>query len=500
MNLTKSKIFLIFCLSFVLGAFLGRFSNNAIMVILAMIFVMIGSLGLKRRFSVVTGFAGIILVLGMFSWHHSTRVSGIPETVFGKKLEISGVIIEEPDERIDKTMLTLDNLSLDGLAAEGRILVTVSRFREYGYGDEIRFQAKITEPKDAEAAGEFSYKNYLSRHGIWGLVYYPESINLIESNQGSPIKQIVLDFKRKFIVGLSEVLPEPHNSFLAGVLVGARRGIPVDLQEKFNITGTTHIIAISGFNITIIAWVVDKLLQRFGRRISFVCSLLAIVLFVILTGASASVVRAGIMGALGLLAINIGRLYAINNALALTAALMVLINPKIIHFDVGFQLSFAALLGLIYLAEPIQSWFTRLPRIIAMPLSATLAAQIATLPLLLYNFDRLSLVAPLTNILILPIIPIIMGTGFVAGVLASVSSIISLPVVWVTWGLIEYVIKMIELTSLVPLSSLRFSIPGYLISLYYLFLMAVLKQSQVQASLKALMKKWKPVLETQSNG
>lgn len=473
MTLSKSKIFLILCLSFILGIFLGKYSNLEIMALMAMIFIITLALNWSNRNWMIIGFAGLFVVLGMWRFMSSTSEI-IPKNYFGRTASISGVILQEPDQRSDKTLLTIGNLSINNQKAMGNLLITIARIPEHNYGEELNFTGKIQEPKDAEVKGEFSYRDYLSRYNIWGLVYYPKNIES-EFGKANAFKYYLLKVKQKFVATIAQLLPEPQNSFLAGLLVGLRRGIPKDLTEWFNITGTTHIIAISGFNITIIAQSLEKLFQRFGRRISFGIALVAIVMFVILSGASASVVRAGIMGVLGLIALNIGRMRAITNALVFTASVMLFINPKILHFDVGFQLSFLALLGLVYLSPLLEPFFSKVPKVINKFLIPTIAAQIFTLPILLYNFDRLSLVAIITNILILPLIPLSMGVGFFAGILGMIHLYLGQPLAWFVWVILAYIIKVTKFFASLPLAQVTMqNFPIWGVVVYYVLLVLII--------------------------
>jgi len=464
------------------------------MAVMAMIFIVILTIGWNNKLNKIIGAAGLVLILGgiRFQINDNSYLAGF----YGKAYLIEGVVAEEPDVRSDKTLLTLDKLIIESKPLNVKLLLTTQRYPEYEYGDKLKFRGKITEPKDGRA-GEFSYKNYLSRFGVEGLVYYP-SVLEAEPGFGSLLKTSLLGVKHNFLSGISSILSEPQNSLLAGILVGLRRGIPEDLLNDFNTTGTTHIIALSGFNITIIAAGLDfLLLHYFGRRLSFILSLIAIALFVVLTGASASVVRAGIMGILGLLALNIGRLYAINNALAFTAAAMIFINPKILHFDVGFHLSFLALLGIVYLNPVIEKYLTLVPLIVRPYLAATISAQVFTIPVLLYNFDRLSLIAPIANILVLPVVPPLMLFGFLSGTVALISEVIALPLVWLSWLMLTYIIKVTEWLASIPLASFTvsdFHIIGVVI--YYLCLLSLLVIYYNEDILKKVRLVWMP---TQKN-
>lgn len=307
------------------------------------------------------------------------------------------------------------------------------------------------------------------------MVYQPK-ITIVPGNFGNPVKVRIFKIKEKFVDVINQVLPEPQSSFLGGLLLGAKHSIPQVLTDQFNRTGTSHIVAISGYNITIIAAAVAWILQWLGmrKRFSFWVSLFAIVVFVIMTGASASAVRAGFMGGLLLLALNTGRVSVAANSLAFTAALMLLINPQILAFDVGFQLSFAALLGIVYLSPLMEPYFLWLPELLRKYFLATLAAQIFTLPILLYNFGQLSLVAILPNILILPLVPVTMLFGFITGLMGLVWVPLTIPVSGMTWFLLSFIIRIVGLFSSLPFAAVSWRADFYVVWLYYLVLCSFL--------------------------
>jgi len=249
---------------------------------------------------------------------------------------------------------------------------------------------------------------------------------------------------------IQNILPEPQASFLAGLLLGIQDNIPKDLIENFNKTGTRHIIALSGYNITIIASLLMGFLLWLGfwRKHAFFISIIAIIFFVILTGASASVVRAAIMGTLVLIAQRAGRISNPRNLLAATAFLMLLKEPSALIDNVGFQLSFAATIGILYLGPRLQ----KLPEILA----TTLSAQIAVLPFLAYYFHQISLISPFANLLILPIIPVTMAIGFMAVILGIIWIPAGAFFSWPTWLFLTYEIKLVEIMAKMPFGSLNF--------------------------------------------
>ncbi|MBT4056494.1 ComEC/Rec2 family competence protein, partial [Candidatus Peregrinibacteria bacterium] len=231
------------------------------------------------------------------------------------------------------------------------------------------------------------------------------------------------DFKGVFENRLGRLFPEPYSSLMAGLLLGSRKGIPADLMEDFNKTGLTHIVAISGYNITLVIIVVFGLFGFLTRKVRVVMATIFVVVFVILVGASSAVVRAGIMGIISLFAVYFGRKGEIYVSILLAAFLMNLWNPKIAVIDIGFQLSFLATLGLVY----VSPWLEKAPGLLGKILGKvprfflirenfvlTLSAQVFTLPVILKSFGRISLLCPISNVFVLPFIPFAMIFGFLA--------------------------------------------------------------------------------------
>lgn len=257
----------------------------------------------------------------------------------------------------------------------------------------------------------------------------------------------------------NKLLPEPQASLLNGILWGEQKMMPRDFYEALRRTGTLHVIALSGMNITILVNLLGKITLFLGRRRSIIISLILIVIFIWFVGASASVVRAGIMGVLSLLAVYFGRKDWALLSLFLAAGIMLIVNSPWIA-NVGFQLSFLATLGIIILAG--QSKPTRRESLIGEfiyegkeNLRTTLAAQIFTLPVILYNFKQLSLVAPLTNVLVLWIVQPIMVMGFILSLVAVIFLPLAYPLAWITWVPLTYFIEIVRLTARIPLAAIN---------------------------------------------
>jgi len=261
-----------------------------------------------------------------------------------------------------------------------------------------------------------------------------------------------LGFKNKLRESIFQNLSPPQSSILGAMLLGDKSRIPEDLKEKLNIAGVRHITAVSGMHVAILTTILMSLLLGLGlwRGQAFYFSIILISLFIIMTGFQPSGIRAGIMGGLFLLGQKLGRKSISPRTIVMAAALMLAINPLLLLDDVGFQLSFLAVLGIIYLTPTFNNWLKFIPKKLAALkniLAMTLAAQIFTLPILIYNFGRISLVAPLTNILILPILYWIMLLGFIFGLVGIFWQFLGWILSWPVWFLLTYLIKVVDFFS-----------------------------------------------------
>ena len=271
---------------------------------------------------------------------------------------------------------------------------------------------------------------------------------------------------------MAQLWPEPDSSLLGGLLYGDRNGLSKELTNNFNRVGLSHIVAVSGYNITIIATAVMSVLIFIGlyRRQAFWLAVAIIILFVIFTGASASAVRAGVMGSVFLVGQYLGRPSRAAPSLVLAAAVMILFNPYILFYDAGFQLSALATAGMIFLAED-------------GVIKTTVAAIVATLPLILYQFGRLSLVALPVNILVLWIIPYVMLAGFLSIVAAAIFYPLGQIIAYVTGIGLKYIIFFVNLFGDWSWSSIETKIPLWLMILMYggIIYYVIRKNNYVQA-------------------
>jgi competence protein ComEC len=351
----------------------------------------------------------------------------------GKYLTVEGVIIEPPDIRDTYTQLILQASQIQPEEAEpslpvaGKLLTRVKPGETWRYGDKLRLTGKLTTPVEDE------------------------------------------DFhlKERALTLIYQIYPDPEASLLAGILLGVEKGIPTPVRKAFDKTGTSHIIAISGFNMTIIAGLFAGSFGRLlGPRKGALAAIVGISIYTILVGANAAVVRSAIMGGLSIFARQVGRRQHGLNTLAITAAVMALFNPMILG-DHGFQLSVAATLGLILYAEVFSEAFKglitrrlseetamRVTRPVGEYVLFTLAAQLVTLPVMAYHFNRISLVALVANPLILPAQPPVMILGGLAVLLGLVNYPLGQLAGYLALPFVTYTIHLVELFARIPMGEL----------------------------------------------
>ena len=346
----------------------------------------------------------------------------------------------------------------------GRVLASWPREKapDLAYGDVVTLRGRLQTPPVWSA---FDYRAYLARRGVYALMYAPR-VGVLERNRGSPLLAWIYRLRARAHRHLRRLWPDPEAGFFAGVLLGLDDDIPDHVYDAFRDTGTAHVIVISGFNIAVLTALGLNLLGRFMRweRAALLTGGL-IGGYTVLVGADPAVVRATIMGGLGLLARYLGRRQHGLTTLAVSAGLMAAVWPDVL-WDVAFQLSFAATLGLILygqaLVEGFERWVARwLPRDWARRLSGpvgeffllTLAAQWATLPVVVWHFRRISLISPLANLLVLPVQTPLMVMGGLALTASSLWMPLGKVLAWMAWPWAAYTIRVAETLARVPWAS-----------------------------------------------
>ncbi len=411
----------------------------------------------------LAGFCLLMLALGIRRYDQARPIlTPGPVAAYneGEQVTLHGLVINDPvaRDRTTNVQVAVHEIRTAEVRVPvaGQVLVQAPSYGDYRYGDEVEISGKLQTPSDSQG---FSYRTYLARQGIHSLLPYPH-ITVLARDQGQPLLTFLYGIKRRTQGVIATMLPEPQAALLTGILLGSDEGIPRSLLDQFRATGTAHIIAISGFNITLIAAALVKLFNRFLQRyVALLVAIAVIALYAILVGAEPPVVRAAIMGGLTTLALIAGRQSDGLTSLLFAASVMTAWQPMVL-WDVSFQISFMAMLGLILYMERLTGWVKsalerlvsveateRLTRLLREALLATVAAQITVLPLLAYHFGQLSPLALLANLLILPVQPIIMYLGSTAALLGLAILPLGTLIGWAAWLFLTYTIRATEILS-----------------------------------------------------
>lgn len=517
--MTVSRLFLFFCLAFLGGIFFNSFFK--IPLFLLFLLLILGLLLIAvfwQRPASVVGFGFLFLFLGMVRYelaelkivnNELRKQAAAHQTV-----ELTGLVVAEPDQRATHVKLVFQPNEL-----AGKILITTNRYPVYQYGDQLKVIGQLAAP--AQEAEDFAYQNYLFKDGIYATMFYPQ-IELLSQkhyeNLFSRLYALILNGKAKLRKSLQENLSPPASSILAAILLGDKSQLSSQLKQKLNLTGVRHLTAISGMHITILSVILMQVLLGLGlwRQQAFYLTLIFLISYLVMIGLPASAIRAVIMAGFLLLAQYWGRTSLSSRTIIFAATLMLLINPLLLQLDVGFQLSFLAALGIIYLNPFIKNWFNSLSRpaglleklpdwlkqvltifyhlpyyffkfvfrnnqTIKDALVTTLAAQLFTLPILIYNFGYVSSVAPLVNLLIVPLLPLILLTGFVYVLTGILSASLGWLFSWPVWLLLTYLIKVVDFFAHFP--PVFWQLSGLALFIFYCFLSCLVWQLRQQSKL-----------------
>ncbi len=410
----------------------------------------------------ITGTVGIVRMDSVQD-AMTNRIAAVPvgETT------ITGRVIREPDVREGVTMLTV-------ATAETRVLLRVDRYSDIRYGDTIEVSDKLERPETfvTDLGREFDYPGYLEARGITHTMSFviPTIIERDESSLLARLYQV----KQYFLLRLSEVLPDPAYGLGAGLLLGVQAALGEELVDDFRAAGIVHIVVLSGYNIMLVVAFVLAVTSFFlPFKMRLVVAGGAIIVFALLVGYSPSVMRATTMALLFLLTALLTRPYDILRVLVLAGTLMIASNPYILRFDIGFQLSFMATLGLVLIAPQFEQLFTKVTTWFGLKtfLIATIATQIAVLPLILYHIGEWSLVAIPVNLLALPMVPVAMLTTFFAGLVALGSTMLALPLALLAQLSLMYIIGIATFAAQLPIATMTIpAFSGYLLPVAYLLL------------------------------
>lgn len=399
----------------------------------------IGAVAYKKNHARAIWMAALMLcgIIGAIYWtgYNTYRHDQVAPFV-GKKVELVGHVTNiRRSEKTQRLIVRLDEPN------EGRISATVRAYPTIDYGDSVRLEGLVQKPQKENW-------RYLLKDALFATMQFPE-LTVVQKGDGNSLMTMLIGVRHRAVATYKRLLPANEAALLAGITLGERAEFDAEFKEKMANSGTTHLVALSGYNISVVAGAILLLCGFFMRRtVAFYATFMAVVAFVAMAGAEASVVRAAIMGSIVLLASYMGRTHSMRNAIAVSACAMVLWNPNALRYDLGFQLSFGALIGIVYLKPYVDRYIKRKENGFMQRrenLSGTLSAQVMVFPLLMQTIGSFSAVSLISNVAVLFFIPITMMLGFVIAALGFIAIPLAVIPAWAVSLLLKYEISVIEL-------------------------------------------------------
>ncbi len=400
----------------------------------------------------------LLLCFALGGWRYvAAQVPTTPHSIWRlagqRNLVVQGVVQGDPKrtETGQQVILGTELARVAGQTApaEGLLLVQLPPYPHYHYGQRLAVLGDIEEPRSAERPGEFDYRDYLARKRIFVMMRDP-LVQTLADDAGNPLLRTLFDARDHCQKIVMRMLPDPQSSLAIGIILGLQSSIPEDVYDAFSVTGTSHILVVSGWNFTIVAAMLAGVASRLrlGRGSAFWLSLAVMWIYALFVGAGAAVLRAAVMASLMVLARTTERQSEPWTLLFVACWALTFHDPNAL-WDLGFQLSALATASLFAFGKPVERWLQRFPPLrqpllawATEALTATLAAQILALPIILYHFGNLSLVAPLANVIIVPVIPYAMLLGAATMVVGLVwlplgqwlAPAVWLPLSWIAEG------------------------------------------------------------------
>lgn len=446
----------VFCAAFILTIALAPFATPIVIGVLAIMAVVLTcwvSLHQTWRTGVYAGIAfSIGMTCALAAWLHVLHVPS-PATLDwynGSTVTFEGMVRTVPEERPSSVRITVDASAPLSGGAQIDLRITGD---DFAYGDIVRVSGLLESPSDG-------YDAYLATQGIRTVVRYP-AIEVIRRDEGNPVMRSLLSMKVFVERRVMQLLPEPQSAFLIGLLTGSRTAMPDDVLDDFRRTGLTHTIAISGYNITIVLALIDGALFWLPRRWRLLPSVAAIAAFTLFVGASASVMRAAIMGIIGIGAVHAGHVKHTRLAVLWAAVAMLAWNPLLLADDAGFQLSFLSVIGMMELSPLLARIDAWLPDRFGIreTLRATIAAQLTAAPWAAALFGNLSLISPIANLAIAMFLPVSMLLGALAVLTSILSMTAGLVLAYGAWTSLTVVLAVSHRLAAVPWSAVAWQPP-----------------------------------------
>lgn len=418
----------------------------------------------------------LIFLLANFVWLFYFDSSKNQDFGYGKFYTFQAKI-KNLDKKIDGWNIIIKPKNLENFS--GYILVYVPLYPEYSYGDILEFSCKIYKPEPIvdEVGKVFFYDKYLAKDDIYASCYRPR---ISKISQEKDVAYYLFKTKNYFWSNLNVYLVEPASSFSKAILLASRREIQSELRDNFAKVGLSHMIAISGLHMAIIVWLLQIFLLGIGlsRKASFVFLLGILFIYLYLIGFPSSAVRASAMVIIVMLGPFLARSTNSVYSLLLVVDLFVLSNRYLLLYDIGFQLSFLAVLGLLFYVKFFSNVLFFIPRHfkIREVVAVTLSAQVFTWPLIIYYFNIFSIIAPLANLLILPLLPLVLFFSLLLALVGFLPWLADI-VAWPLFVLLKIIVITAEYLSKIPYAYFvvnNFSVHLLIISFIFMIIITLI--------------------------
>jgi len=477
----QDRIFYVICFGFILGVLLRSFFGinvyTALFICVLSIFIFIFHYFISHsKWGIIASIFILTFSFGILRFHMAdVSAPEAFESQVGQKVKLIGQVVDEPDLRENNQKLTV---KVREDRDETKVLVTTSFGQDFKYGDEVNISGKLQHPENfiTDQGKDFDYVSYLRKDGIFYVMSF-SNIEIISRDNGNFIQSVLFSIKEKFLEKMNMAISPPESLLMGGLILGEKSAFSQELRQSFVDTGTIHIVALSRYNVTIVAEWIMKVFAFLPHNLGIGSGIFSILIFVLMTGASSTAIRAGVMAVLALLARATGRNYDVARALVLAGVLMILLNPLTLVYDVSFQLSFIATIAVIFYTPKIEKYFLWVPEVFQLRdiVTVTSAAYIFVFPFILYNMGNFSFVALPANILILPFIPFTMMLGFLTGFVGLIYYVLAVPVGYIAYLFLHYELGVINFFSQLPFAAFSISnFPFWITLLIYAYFINML--------------------------
>ncbi len=488
----KSHIFTVTSLGFLTGV-VGYFVHPTIfigIIFAVVIFITTFFLKLKNKWLCLLLFCVFILSGFIWSTHYDRiHASKIPNELFDTRITVIGMVIDDPNRGINQTRIVVHDDEL------GNVLVTLGTGAMINYGDMVTLSGKLEQPGIfiTDTDREFDYGNYLALHDVYGTMRAYD-FKIIAHDHGNWFVEKLFAVKNIFVSEITRIFPSPESGLFAGIIIGEKSLLPKNNLNDFQIAGLTHMIVLSGYNITIVAVAMIAILAwvGLGYRARRVGAIIIIPIFLIMTGLGASSVRAGIMAMIVFILQITTRPSQPFRIILLSLCAMVFFNPRTLLYDPSLHLSFLAFIGLVYMTPVIEKIFAKLQILLRTRLRQgtvktkglltelvmqTIAVQVFVLPYILYMNGRVSLLLFFANILTVPTVPIIMGTGFVVTIIGIIWNPLAMIIAYPIKLALAYIIWIAHIVAAINVTT--FTIPPFgvwwVIGVYFVIMIYLIR-------------------------